>query len=63
MAAIRKFLDERVPQSLLWILSIATFVISKLIQVQWLDKSYLDSKFPVPFYEGRLRSMRSIMVT
>ena len=46
-------LDKKSSALRLWALSIVVFVISKLIQTQWLDKSYADSEFPVPFYEGQ----------
>ncbi len=46
-------LDEKFSAPMLWALSIVSFVISKLIQTQWLDKSYAESRFPVPFYEGQ----------
>lgn len=50
---MRTFIDEELSLSLLWITSIVTFIVSKIIQIQLLDKSYSDSKFPVPFYEGQ----------
>ncbi len=53
LARMRTFIDEELSLSLLWITSIVTFIVSKIIQIQLLDKSYSDSKFPVPFYEGQ----------
>lgn len=35
-----------------WTLAIATYVVARLLQ-SWLDASYANSQFPVPFYIGQ----------
>ncbi len=50
---IRAFIDEEASTTLLWVSAIVTFVMSKAIQTQWLDKSYAESGYPVPFYVGQ----------
>jgi hypothetical protein len=53
LGKVRSILDKGPSALVLWALSVVTFVISKVIQTQWLDKSYVESRFPVPFYEGQ----------
>lgn len=53
MKSVKRIIEGRVSLGALWGLAIASFVISKWIQIEWLDKSYVASKFPVPFYKGQ----------
>lgn len=53
MKSVRWMIEEKMPLGALWGLAIVSFVISKWIQIGWLDKSYVASKFPVPFYQGQ----------
>lgn len=50
---LKYIVDNKMSSGLLWLSAITTFVLSKIIQIFWLDKSYVASKFPVPFYEGQ----------
>lgn len=50
---IKHSIDNTVPVMVLWGAALVWFVISKWVQVGWLDRSYIASKFPVPFFEGQ----------
>lgn len=50
---VRDFIDNKVSTSFLWMSAVITFILSKVIQIFWLDRSYAESKYPVPFYEGQ----------
>lgn len=50
---LKGFVDHKLSTVTLWLSAITTFILSKVIQIFWLDKSYIASKYPVPFYEGQ----------
>lgn len=53
MKTLRHIIDEHTRAGWLWAAALVSFIISKWIQLEWLDKSYVASKFPVPFYVGQ----------
>jgi len=50
---LKSIIDNKMSLYKLWLSAIATFILSKVIQIFWLDKSYIESKYPVPFFEGQ----------
>lgn len=53
ISKVKHYIDTKTSITTLWLSAIIAFIISKLIQIFWLDASYIASKFPVPFYVGQ----------